>query len=93
MVLPKETFGIVLGLGIASSSLLVKDKPSRGSGSSGPFLAASFLENVLKRSRISRYTGMLYDWEVNRKVTSVATSAKDLSCLEEATLVFFEVVF
>ena len=36
---------------------------------------------------------MLYDWEVNRKVTSVAASAKDLSCLEKATLVFFKVVF
>jgi hypothetical protein len=36
---------------------------------------------------------MLYDWEVNRKVTSIATSAKDLSCLEEVVLVFFDVDF
>ena len=42
MVLPKETYGIVPGLGTTSSSLLVKDKPSRALGSSGPFSTVGF---------------------------------------------------
>jgi hypothetical protein len=41
-MLPKEISRIVLGLGITSSSLLEKDKPSSGLVSLGPFSTADF---------------------------------------------------
>jgi hypothetical protein len=62
-------------------------------GMSSLLSSSRFLNNILKESRVSWCMGMLYDWEISRKVTSIAASAKDLSYFEKLTLVFFEVLF